>query len=111
MRGDIYLVDLNPSRGSEQAGIRPAILVQTDNLDRFTRTVIVVPVTRNLRRAGIPGTFLIPAEEGGLSYDSVALCYQIVVLDRERLQQKLGTLSSDYLLALEQALKYTLELS
>lgn len=111
MRGDVYLVDLNPSRGSEQAGIRPAILVQTDNLDRFTRTVIVVPVTRNLRRANIPGTFLIPAEEGGLSYDSVALCYQIVVLDRERLQQKLGTLSPDYLLALEQALKYTLELS
>ena len=111
MRGDVYLVDLNPSRGSEQAGIRPAILVQTDNLDRFTRTVIVVPVTRNLRRAAIPGTFLIPAGEGGLSYDSVALCYQIVVLDRERLQQQLGTLSPDYLLALEQALKYTLELS
>ncbi len=32
----LYLVELNPSRGSEQAGIRPAILVQTDNLDRFT---------------------------------------------------------------------------
>jgi mRNA interferase MazF len=56
MRGDIYLADLNPSRGSEQAGIRPVILVQRQNMDRFTRTVVVIPVTTNLRRAQIPGT-------------------------------------------------------
>ncbi|MEB3311744.1 MAG: type II toxin-antitoxin system PemK/MazF family toxin [Snowella sp.] len=35
MRGDIYLADLNPSRGSEQAGVRPVILVQRQNLDRY----------------------------------------------------------------------------
>lgn len=56
MRGDIYLADLNPSRGSEQAGVRPVILVQRQNLDRFTRTVVVIPVTTNLRRAQIPST-------------------------------------------------------
>ena len=67
MRGDIYLADLNPSRGSEQAGIRPVILVQRQNLERFTRTVVVIPVTTNLRRAQVPGTMLIPAGEGGLS--------------------------------------------
>lgn len=110
-RGEIYLADLNPSRGSEQAGVRPVIIVQRDNLKRFTRTVVVVPLTTNLRRAQIPGTTLIPAGEGGLSQDSVALCYQIVVLDRERLLCQLGTLSPNYLLALEQALKYTLDLS
>jgi mRNA interferase MazF len=56
MRGDIYLADLNPSLGSEQAGVRPVILVQRQNLDRFTRTVVVIPVTTNLRRAQIPST-------------------------------------------------------
>ena len=50
MLGDIYLADLNPSKGSEQAGIRPVIIVQRDTLDRFTTTVVVIPVTSNLRR-------------------------------------------------------------
>ncbi len=54
MRGDIYLADLNPSRGSEQAGIRPVIIVQHNNIDRFTSTVVVIPLTSNLRRAQIP---------------------------------------------------------
>ena len=110
MRGDIYLADLNPSRGSEQAGIRPVILVQRQNLDRFTRTVVVIPVTTNLRRAQIPGTVLIAAGEGGLSQESVALCYQIVVIDRQRLQRQLGTLSTVYLQRLGEAIRYTLDL-
>ena len=110
MRGDIYLADLNPSRGSEQAGVRPVILVQRQNLDRFTRTVVVIPVTTNLRRAQIPGTVLIPVGEGGLSQESVALCYQIVVIDRQRLQRQLGTLSTVYLQRLGEAIRYTLDL-
>ena len=110
MRGDIYLADLNPSRGSEQAGVRPVILVQRQNLDRFTRTVVVIPVTTNLRRAQIPGTVLIAAGEGGLSQESVALCYQIVVIDRQRLQRQLGTLSAVYLQRLGEAIRYTLDL-
>ena len=79
MRGDIYLADLNPSRGSEQAGIRPVIIIQHNNIDRFTSTVVVIPLTSNLRRAQIPGTMVIPAGQGGLNQESVALCYQIVV--------------------------------
>ena len=95
MRGDVYLADLNPSRGSEQAGIRPVIIVQRNTIDRFTQTVVVVPITSG---------------EGGLLQDSVALCYQIVVIDKQRLTRKLGTLSSNYLLMLKEALKYTLQL-
>ena len=87
MRGDIYLADLNPSRGSEQAGIRPVIIVQHNNIDRFTSTVVVIPLTSNLRRAQIPGTMVIPAGQAGLNQESVALCYQIVVIDRQRLQR------------------------
>lgn len=109
-RGDVYLVDLTPARGSEQTGIRPVIIVQRESLCRFTRTVVVVPFTTNLRRAQVPGTVLIPVGEGGLDQDSVALCYQIVVLDQQRMIRKLGSLSSGYLLALDQALKYTLQL-
>jgi mRNA interferase MazF len=75
MLGEVYLADINPTRGSEQAGIRPVITVQRDTLDRFTTTVVVVPVTSNLRRAKIPGTIILPAGEGGLTQDSV--CFAI----------------------------------
>ncbi|MFM8299920.1 MAG: type II toxin-antitoxin system PemK/MazF family toxin, partial [Microcystis aeruginosa] len=51
-----------------------------------------------------------PAEQGGLNQESVALCYQIVVIDRQRLQRQLGTLSSSYLQQLEEAMRYTLYL-
>jgi mRNA interferase MazF len=101
---------LNPSRGSEQAGIRPVIIVQRDILDRFTTTVVVVPVTSNLRRAKIPGTIILPTGEGGLTQDSVVLCYQIVAIDRERLIRKLGSLSADYVSRLQVVLPYTLQM-
>lgn len=110
MRGDIFLADLNPSRGSEQAGIRPVIIVQRSKLDRFTTTIIVIPLTSNLKRSKIPGTLIIPIDEGGLTQESVALCYQIVVIYRQRLIRKLGTLSPSYLIMLKDVLKYTLEL-
>jgi mRNA interferase MazF len=63
-----------------------------------------------LRRAQIPGTIVIPAGEGGLTQESVALCYQIVVVDRQRLQRQLGSLSSQYLQQLGEAIRYTLDL-
>ncbi|MEB3293361.1 MAG: type II toxin-antitoxin system PemK/MazF family toxin [Synechococcales bacterium] len=109
-RGEIYLANLNPSRGSEQAGIRPVILVQRNSLERFTRMAIVVPLTSNCRRAQVPGTLEIPAGEGGLTQNSVALCYQMVVLNQERVGRKLGELSELYLKLLGKAIAYTLEL-
>ena len=58
-------------------------MVQREAIDRFTQTVVIVPLTTNLRRLSIPGTFTILAEEGGLTQESVALCYQIVVIDKQ----------------------------
>jgi mRNA interferase MazF len=109
-RGDIFLANLNPSRGSEQAGIRPVILVQRNSLGQFTRTAIAVPLTSNIRRAQVPGTIMIPAGTGGLVQDSVALCYQAVVLDQDRFIRKVGELPQQYLDMLREALIYTLAL-
>ena len=68
-------------------------------------------LTSNLRRTQIPRTMVIPAGQGGLNQESVALCYQIVVIDRQRLQRQLGTLSSSYLQQLEDVMRYTLDLT
>nr|WP_228036181.1 type II toxin-antitoxin system PemK/MazF family toxin [Microcystis sp. LEGE 00066] len=71
----------------------------------------IITLTSNLRHAQIPGTMVIPAGKGGLNQESVALCYQIVIIDRQRLQRQLGTLSSSYLQQLEEAMRYTLDLT
>jgi len=48
-RGDVYLADLDPTKGSEQAGRRPVLVFQDDRLIRATLTVVAIPFTTNLR--------------------------------------------------------------
>jgi mRNA-degrading endonuclease toxin of MazEF toxin-antitoxin module len=49
-RGEIWLADLNPTRGSEQAGVRPVLIFQNEMVSRFTATVLTIPLTTNIRR-------------------------------------------------------------
>lgn len=107
-RGEVWLADLNPTRGSEQGGTRPVIVFQNNIVSQFTTTVITIPLTTNLRRASLPTCLLIPSGEGGLAQDSVALCYQLRVLDRTRLQRKLGELTPETLAHLEGIVLLTL---
>ncbi|MFP4082899.1 MAG: type II toxin-antitoxin system PemK/MazF family toxin [Candidatus Aminicenantes bacterium] len=109
-KGDVYIADLSGSRGSEQAGIRPVLIIQSDKLNKYTQTVVAIPITTNLRRAQIPGCVLLPQGEGGLIQDSVALCYQIKVLAKSRLQSRIGSLSPEVLKQVEEAIKTTFEM-
>ena len=106
-RGEIWLADLNPTRGSEQAGVRPVLVFQNDRINRFTTTVIAVPFTTNLRRASLPSCVLVAKGEGGLLGDSVALCHQLRVLDKTRLLKRLGAVSQHTLAAVEACVKFT----
>lgn len=110
-KGDIYVADLGSGTGSEQAGTRPVIIIQSDILNRFTKTVVAIPITTKLKRARIPGCVLLPQEEGGLIQNSVALCYQIRTLSMSRLQNKIGTLSPEVLKQVEGGLKITFDMS
>lgn len=107
-RGEIWVADLNPVRGSEQAGTRPVLVVQNDAIRRFSKTVLAVPVTGNLRRAELPCCVRIGQGEGGLASESVALCHQMRVLDRSRLVHRLGAVSQQTLAAVERCLVFTL---
>jgi mRNA interferase MazF len=64
-RGDIWLANLNPTRGSEQAGRRPVLVFQNDAINRFTTTVLTIPLTTNLRRAALPSCVRVASGEGG----------------------------------------------
>jgi mRNA-degrading endonuclease toxin of MazEF toxin-antitoxin module len=48
-RGEIWLADLNPARGSEQSGTRPVLIFQNNSINRFTSTCVTIPLTTNLR--------------------------------------------------------------
>lgn len=107
-RSEVWLADLSPTRGSEQAGIRPVLVFQNDLINKFTTTVLTIPFTTNLRRASLPSCLKVSKGDGGLTNDSVALCHQLRVLDKTRLQRKLGELSPGTMAAIERRVIYTM---
>lgn len=107
-RGEIWRVDFGVPSGPEQAGHRPAILMQEETLTPALTTIIVLPLITNLKRLSLPTTMLIPAGEGGLSQDSVALCHQIQVRGKARLLSRLGELSAERLAEVQERLLDTL---
>jgi mRNA interferase MazF len=109
-RGEVWRADLSPTRGTEQSGVRPVLVVQTDRANPHSPHTIIVPFTTRLRHKLLPSHVLVPAGEGGLTQDSVALCEQVRVIDQGRLMGRLGNLSSQRMQEMGDALKAILEL-
>jgi len=103
-RGDIFLANLDPVVGSEQAGTRPVLVVQCDQANERIPTVTVVPLTSNLRAGRFLFTVTISAAELGLAMDGVALVFHIRTLDQTRLIRKLGRLTPQTMAQVDQAL-------
>ena len=95
-RGEIWWVDFGIPFGSEPGWRRPVVIVQSDVFNRTAmHTVIVLPLTSNLRLADFPGNVLLPAHETGLSKDSVAVVPQLTAIDKARLMEYVTTLSAE----------------
>jgi len=107
-RGEVGYADLNPIRVSEQAGIRPVLIVQNDTINPFTTTVLAIPFTTNLRRAALPSCVQVAGGEGGLTADSVLLCHQMRALDQTRLRDKLGTVGEETMVSVETCLLFVM---
>jgi mRNA interferase MazF len=86
-RGDIFLVALNPTRGSEIKKTRPCVVVSPDELNAHLRTFMVAPLTTG----GHPYPFRVPCRFEGKNGHVVA--DQLRAVDRERLVKRLGSLS------------------
>ena len=92
-RGQIYFVDLRPTRGREQSGRRPVLVVSADAINRqpLVVTVVVGTDSAHLKR-DYPTNIRVSARESGLPKDTVFLCFQIRSLDPARfLDPKTGT--------------------
>jgi mRNA interferase MazF len=110
-RGEIWLLDWNPRRGSEQGSFRPGIIVQSDlgNHADGARTTVVVPLTTQ----GRAYAFYIPvpkSHDNGLPSDSWANATQVFTVDKARLVKRLGKATRTQMEALARALQSVLEL-
>ncbi len=110
-RGDVVLCDLNPVVGTEQAGIRPVVILQVDRANAVSPHTIIVPFTTKIRHKLLPSHVFVPAGIGGLSQDSVVLCEQIPAIDKSRIIRVIGHLDDSYIEELTEALCAILGLS
>lgn len=110
-RGEVYDARLDPGEGSEQAGIRPVIIVSRDAINITSQVVLAVPCTTYRPRKRIyPSQVLLRSPDGGLEQDSVALGEQVRTLAKTRCLRLRGTLSSSSLSQLDRALLIALDL-
>jgi mRNA interferase MazF len=110
-RGDVVVVELNPTKGSEQRGTRPCLVVQNDVGNANAPTTIVVPFTTSVGDRLYPFEVLLEADEGPLEEDSVALCSQVRTVSIEhRIRENLGSIPDGRLADVEEALEYSLGL-
>lgn len=94
---DIYDVNLNPTQGSEQKGIRPCVILQTNAVSDLGRTTLIAPLTSRKLEKVYPYEVLVPATtQNGLKQKSKAKLDQIRVIDKTRVQAKRGTLEKEY---------------
>lgn len=104
-RGEIWLADLNPTRGTEQQGIRPVLIIQIDKANKVSPHTIIAPFTTKIRIKLLPCHVKFQAGEGGLSQDSVILTEQVRVIDKSRLERKIGIASKEKLEEVENAFR------
>jgi len=86
-RDEVWLVSLDPTHGAEIRKTRPCLVVSPDEMNRYLRTVIVVPMTTTIR----PYPTRVPVRFQGKS--GQAALDQLRAVDSERLVRKLGTIS------------------
>ena len=107
-RGDVFYADLSSAIGSEQGGVRPVVIIQNDTGNKYSPTLIVLPITSQSKKY-IP-THVCVGDEGGLSRESTVLCEQIRTLDKSQLKGYIGKFSYDTMKRINQALCVSLAL-
>ena len=108
-RGEVWWVVLDPTRGREQAGRRPALVLSADLLNASAAGIVsVLPITS--RDRGIRSHVAVEPPEGGLAVPSWILCEQVRTISRERLLGRIGAVSPRTLAAVADRVRVLLDL-
>ena len=108
-RGEVWLVNWNPARGSVQAGRRPALVIQNDIGNEKASTTIVAAISSSVKL--YPMNVQIDPPESGIDHPSIIKTSQILTISKERLEKCLGRISGDSLNEVDRAIKLSLALS
>jgi mRNA interferase MazF len=108
-RGEVWYADLDPVRGHEQAGRRPVLVISATLFNEGPAgLVVVLPLTT--RDRGIPLQVAIEPPEGGVPQRSLIKCEDIRSIDRGRLTRRIGAVSTETMVAVEERLRALLEM-
>ena len=103
-RGDIYIVDFEPSVGAEIRKQRPALIISCNEANKHLKTVMAIPFSSKVERV-FPFEVFIKKKDSRLDYDSKLKIPQMRAIDKSRLKSYIGTLSKDILEEVEDAIK------
>lgn len=93
---DVVQVDFGENVGSEQSGVRPSVVFQSDEGSKHSPTVLVIPLTKGYKKLYLPVHNVIhKSSENGLSMDSTLLGEGVRQVDKKRILYKRGSLSTD----------------
>jgi mRNA interferase MazF len=110
-QGDLVWVSFPRARGSEPAGRRPALVLQSDPFNRSRiNTIVVAAVTSNLKFEAMPGNVRLNKGEAGIPKPSVVNVSQIHSIDREYIDSRIGTLTSEKFQMVKAGLKTLFDL-
>lgn len=107
-RGEIWLVNWNPARSSEQAGKRPALIIQNDIGNKNASTTIVAAISTSVKL--YPMNVKIESHESEFHHVSIVKTSQILTISKIRLEKKVGQLSKEKMEEVNQAIKLSLDL-
>jgi len=109
LRGEIWLVNLDPTLGREQAGTRPALIISENLFNQsHAELVIVIPITSQNRN--IRSHVRIAKGESGLSLESFAKCEDVRSIAKQRLTKRLGKVSKPVIESVEEKLRFLIGL-
>ncbi len=109
-RGDIFLANLEPIKGSEQGGIRPVLLIQNNISNQNSPVIIISAITSKTFEKEYPTNVFISKQDSKLNKDSTILLNQIRTIDRSRIIKKLSSLDNFLMKKVDMAIKISLGL-
>ena len=108
-RGSVYLVNLDPTIGSEIKKTRPAVIIQNNIGNQYSSVTIIAPITSG-KSATYPIDVEVKTPEGGMKNNSLVKLNQIRAVDKRRLTKHLGHLTQDTMNRVDQAIRISLGL-
>ena len=102
-QAEIWYADLNPVKGSEQAGYRPVVIISGDLLNKYLQIVIACPLTTSIKNYK-GNVVLKPSTENGLEKTSEILIFHIRSISKDRLVKRIGHITFEELEKLKSGL-------